>query len=105
MPFIALAPAAADLYAGIPEAEFEVRPDKARKVAAELAGTVIDRDNANKDTHEGVGPLRTAGSLGLAIPKALGDAGATLLRDARNHPLHLRSRRSLFSTELQKASK
>ncbi|WP_083198363.1 acyl-CoA dehydrogenase family protein [Pararhizobium polonicum] len=71
---------AADLYAGIPEAEFDLWKAKARTVADELARTIIARDQANKDPHEEIKLLREAGLLGLAAPRSLGGTGASLLQ-------------------------
>lgn len=73
-------PAAADLYAGIPAPEFDFWKEKARKVAGELARTIVERDRANKDPHAEIALLREAGLLGLAAPKSLGGAGASLLQ-------------------------
>ncbi|MFT3688301.1 acyl-CoA dehydrogenase family protein [Paenirhodobacter sp.] len=70
----------ADLYAGIPEAEFATWKARARDVARDLARTIVARDRANADPHAEIDLLRKAGLLGLAAPRSLGGAGASLLQ-------------------------
>ncbi|MCH4271800.1 acyl-CoA dehydrogenase family protein [Kerstersia gyiorum] len=71
---------AATLYQGIPAADFSRWQQRARTVADELARTIITRDKANQDPHAEIELLRGEGLLGLAVPRALGGAGASLLQ-------------------------
>jgi alkylation response protein AidB-like acyl-CoA dehydrogenase len=69
---------AIEIYAGLSEAEFAEWRSRAESVAAELAASALERDRANQDPFEEIELLRKAGLLGLAVPRALGGAGANL---------------------------
>ncbi|NTI46348.1 hypothetical protein G6L94_32465 [Agrobacterium rhizogenes] len=78
MPSLAkVSPAAAYLYAGIPQTEFESWRAKVRKGSRELARTIVERDRS-KGPHAEIAPAREAGLLGFAAAKALDGAGGSL---------------------------
>lgn len=69
---------AIEIYAGLSQTEFAQWRDKAERVAGELATSALERDRANQDPLAEIELLRRAGLLGLAVPRALGGAGANL---------------------------